>query len=198
MAQLPNTATIKDIITSLQTMQCINQKADLASVVGSPAASTDDVATIITKIQNAKNTLATNIKALGNTASGTEGLAALASKVSVGSGLKRWASGSQTTYTNGQVHGVLEITGLSFKPSIVFCQWYHAAHSTSPAYVLAGYMKGIWVWPSRNPYGVFVYNSTTWSNEYCSISDSGFRQLYYAPETSTTFGYGSIEWYAFE
>ncbi|GAA4704071.1 hypothetical protein [Brevibacillus fulvus] len=114
MAQLPSTATIKDIIAALQTMEAVNQKADLAAVVGSPAVSTDDVATIITKLQNAKNTLATNINTQGlNTANGSESLSSLAGKVAA-IPVKRSANGNLMRQANSTV-----VTGLGFKPRVV-------------------------------------------------------------------------------
>ncbi|MGO0058663.1 hypothetical protein ACTID9_01115 [Brevibacillus fluminis] len=115
MAQLPSTASIKDIIAALQAMEAINQKADLVSVVGSPALSTDDVATIISKLQTAKNTLAANITTQGTSATGTESLSALAAKVTVGSSVRRWASGTGTTDSGA----ILNVSGLAFKPSVI-------------------------------------------------------------------------------
>ena len=114
MAQLPSTATIKDIIAALQTLECINQKADLAAVVGSPAVSTDDVANIISKLQIAKNTLAANLTAKGQAASGSEGVQSLADKVGAYNG-KRWAGGTFTINASGTV----TISGLGFKPNYV-------------------------------------------------------------------------------
>lgn len=115
MAQLPSTATIKDIIAALQAMECVNQKADLAAAVGNPAVSTDDVATIITKLQNAKNTLAANLAAQGQVASGSDSLASLASKV-VAAPSKRWATG---TKSNVPSSSTTTISGLAFTPTTV-------------------------------------------------------------------------------
>ncbi|MGF9822610.1 hypothetical protein ABE430_08825 [Brevibacillus agri] len=123
MAQLPSTATIKDIIAALQTMEAVNQKADLAAVVGSPAVSTDDVATIISKLQNAKNTLASNITAQGlTTASGSESLASLASKVTASS-VKKYAEGKAAPVWNGSVW-VTTVTGLAFRPTFILFYGY--------------------------------------------------------------------------
>jgi len=131
MAQLPSTATIKDIIAALQTMECINQKADLASAVGSPASASDAVATIITKLQNAKNTMATNLTAKGVSAVGSESLSSLAAKINSlpTSGAKRWANGANTTGSSlmtftklpssSELAVYLEVTGLTFKPSVI-------------------------------------------------------------------------------
>ncbi|TGV13630.1 hypothetical protein EN829_049865 [Mesorhizobium sp. M00.F.Ca.ET.186.01.1.1] len=97
----------------MQEMECVNQKADLAAVVGNPALSTDDVATIIMKLQNAKNTLAANITAQGQVASGNDNLASLAAKV-IATPVKRWARGT-ASYNGGRV----TVSGLSFKPNFV-------------------------------------------------------------------------------
>ena len=121
MAQLPSTATIKDIISALQTMEAINQKADLVSVVGSPALSTDDVATIIAKIQNSKNTLAANLVAKGASAVGTESLKSLVDKVNSMPGVKRWAVGTIPARGNESASTVSysNVNGLTFAPSVV-------------------------------------------------------------------------------
>lgn len=58
---LDNTAKLSDIILALQTMEGINAKADLASVVGSPATSNDTMAAINAVIQQAKNDLAAKL-----------------------------------------------------------------------------------------------------------------------------------------
>ncbi|GED59381.1 hypothetical protein ABER61_16095 [Brevibacillus formosus] len=171
MAQLPSTASIKDIITSLQTMECINQKADLASVVGSPAASTDDVATIITKIQNAKNTLAANITAKGTVASGSESVQTLVNKVGLLSGVKKWASGTISTDANGN----LTVTGLGFMPSVIVL---HARESTSRGY--AYYRKihlpidgdvTIYNVDGSGGYKPYSLNRVDWTGQY--LSDFG-------------------------
>ncbi|MDT3416185.1 hypothetical protein QO009_002053 [Brevibacillus aydinogluensis] len=113
MAQLPSTATIKDIITALQTMECINQKADLAAAVGSPASVSDDVATIISKLQNAKNTLAAYLNAKGGSAAGNESVQSLADKVGT-LPVKKWASGNLMRQANSTV-----VSGLGFRPRVV-------------------------------------------------------------------------------
>lgn len=117
MAQLPNTATIKQIITALQEMQAINQKADLVSVIGSPAVSTDDVATIITKLQSAKNTLAANLTAQGQTALPSDSLASLASKVTAAP-VRRWASGTGS-FRYSSTDTTHRVSGLAFTPVLV-------------------------------------------------------------------------------
>lgn len=79
---LENTASIKDIITSLQSMEGINAKADLASVVGSPATAEDTMATMVNHIQSAKNELASKTGQVN-----TEPLQSLVSNLVVG---KKW------------------------------------------------------------------------------------------------------------
>lgn len=107
---LDNTASIKDIITSLQSMEGINAKADLASVVGSPAQDTDTMATIIGHIQVAKNELAMK---MNGDAKGTDPLQKLIGELAIG---KKWALGTFTHVDQQQGH---TITGLGFRPSVV-------------------------------------------------------------------------------
>ncbi len=197
MAQLPNTATIKDIIAALQMMECINQKVDLAAVVGSPALSTDDVATIISKLQNAKNTLAANITVKGTTANGSEGVQALANKVGSLAGVKKWASGTVAASAS------ITITGLGF----------------SPAHIIIRNLPGV-ASPYQTVYsskGNFRFNMTHWfyqapdstfdstANNYSiggqatkvttlfAVNSSGFVVNYTSNVPS-----GTLEWIAFE
>jgi hypothetical protein len=102
---LDNTATIKDIIAKLQSLEGINAKADLASVVGSPATEMDTIATINSIIQDAKNDLATK---MADGSIGTEPLQTLVGNLSIG---KKWASGSAVTGTE------LVVSGLDFTPT---------------------------------------------------------------------------------
>ena len=103
-----------DNILSLHGLEGINQKADLASVIGSPSVGTDAFATLVQAIQTQKNTMATNLTAKGQSAVGTETIKALADKIaSVDTGKKR-ASGS---FQCGS--GTNTISGLSFTPSTI-------------------------------------------------------------------------------
>lgn len=77
---LDNTASIKDIITSLQNLEGINAKAELASVIGSPVTDEDTMSTMVNQIQASKNDLAATI----GDAEGTESLQDLVNKVVAG------------------------------------------------------------------------------------------------------------------
>lgn len=104
---LDNTAKISDIITALKDMQGINQKAELASVIGAPASASDNIVTQITKLQDAKDTLASKI-GVENTMPVQE----MADALVVG---KKWASGNILEIT-GPTYSV---TGLEFNPNVV-------------------------------------------------------------------------------
>lgn len=143
MAQLPSTASIKDIIAALQTMEAINQKADLAAAVGSPALSTDDVATIISKLQTQKNNLATNLSNKGTPSTGSETLKALVDKLAA-LPVKKIATG-----TIGAVTGAQTVAGLAFRPSIVY------VYTTNPGN------------PNTNPYEFHVlFDVTKYTNHW--------------------------------
>jgi hypothetical protein len=108
---IDNTATIKDIIAKLQSLEGINAKADLASVVGSPATEADSMATINSVIQSAKNDLAGK---MGGSASGSQALQTLVGDLSVG---KKWASGSVTSSSSTLAFSD-EGSGTVFKPHV--------------------------------------------------------------------------------
>lgn len=119
---LDNTASIKDIITSLEDMQGINAKADLASVVGSPATADDSMATIVNKIQQAKNDLADKTEQ-----DRAEPLQTLVNNMVVG---KKWASGTtvsspdRVTFrhidNSTDTQFTVEVSDLGFIPSFIF------------------------------------------------------------------------------
>ena len=119
---LNENAKLSDVISALSDTQGINQKAELASVIGSPATASDNVATQITKLQTAKDTLATNITSKGVTASQTDAVSVLADKVGQIVIGKRWASG---TFSSGSTS--LVVSNLNFTPSIVIVRGFYSA-----------------------------------------------------------------------
>ncbi|MED1790360.1 hypothetical protein P4V47_23330 [Brevibacillus laterosporus] len=138
MAKLPDTASISDIIKALTEVEAINQKADLVSVVGSPATSGDNVATVIQKLQNAKNTLANNISNKGGSATGTESIQTLANKVA-SIPTRRWATGTVTIPgASGQINTVT-ISGLLFVPTMLIALSATDPSSNNPNFY--GYMN---------------------------------------------------------
>ncbi|MGG4440496.1 hypothetical protein [Brevibacillus fortis] len=191
MAQLPNTASIKDMVTALQTMECINQKADLAAVVGSPVVSTDDVATIITKLQNAKSTLAANLTAKGQAASGSEGVQSLADKVGAYNG-KRWAGGTFTI--NGS--GTVTVNGLGFKPNYVMV-YQNNTRSSFDINVYIGNAKDTDVFFKNTlgpAFGGHVSGSTqNLTNNFLQMYDD-----YFSVFAITNLSATSFRWLAFE
>lgn len=114
MAKLPDTASISDIIKALTEVEAINQKADLVSVVGSPASNSLPVSDAVSKLLDAKTKLVSNLKAQGVNANVTESMIALANKI-ITMPNKRWAAG---TIQNAEK---LEVSGLAFMPSIALC-----------------------------------------------------------------------------
>ncbi|NNV04787.1 hypothetical protein ETC00_19515, partial [Brevibacillus sp. MCWH] len=72
-------------------------KTGVATVVGSPATAGDTFSQLVTHIQNAKNTMATNLSNKGVSASGTEALQALANKIA------NVNTGKQVAYGNTNV-----------------------------------------------------------------------------------------------
>ncbi|NKQ18444.1 hypothetical protein [Brevibacillus laterosporus] len=114
MAKLPDTASISDIIKALTEVEAINQKADLVSVVGSPASNSLPVSDAVSKLLDAKTKLVSNLKAQGVNANVTESMIALANKI-IDMPNRRWAAGTI------QDDGRLEVSGLAFMPSFALC-----------------------------------------------------------------------------
>lgn len=125
---LDNTAKIADIISLLQSVQGTNQRADLASVIGSPAVGTDPVATLIGMLQTDKNNMASRLVGFGESAAGTESMDSLVAKIpntprkKIASGVVTaegdvsaviYADGSNTSATFTKI----QVTGLDFLPS---------------------------------------------------------------------------------
>ena len=74
-------------------------KTRWSNVIGSPLVSTDTFLQMQTKTQTIKNTLATNLTAMGQTAAGTETLTALVNKVSIS-----YSAGTSVAYTVGNAN----------------------------------------------------------------------------------------------
>lgn len=110
-----------------------NGKQYMVDAIGSPVVKTDTFATMKSRIQTLKNTMATNIKSKGVDAVGTETLNSLISKVNnitvATLGGKKFATGTinhgddykALTDIYGQAHNgySYSITGLGFIPSVV-------------------------------------------------------------------------------
>ncbi|RAP29170.1 hypothetical protein C2W64_04117 [Brevibacillus laterosporus] len=173
MAKLPDTASIGDIIKALTEVEAINQKADLVSVVGSPATSGDSVASIIQKFQNAKNILATNISGKGGSATGTDSLHSLANKVASLS-VNRWATGTVAIPGSSSFLNTITINGLLFVPTMLI-----ALTSTEPTSInpnFHGYMN-IYAYSDTNMTG-----AKTWKR-LDNMSNSMFAYQTIAPTT---------------
>lgn len=89
-----------------------NGKVDIATVIGSPATTSDTFATLKGRVQTNKTNLATNLVNKGTSASGTETLAALVAKVANVNTGKKMASGTVTT--TGSTPWDITVSGLTF------------------------------------------------------------------------------------
>lgn len=175
---LDNNAKIGDIITSLEGMQGINQKAELASVIGNPAIASDNIATQITKLQSAKDTLATKM-GVENTIPIQE----MADNLVMG---KKWASGTvvnnaSASFSNHQNQAeskpFVEVVGLNFTPSTVLI----IAETHSPIY----YTAVSKLLPKYSDYTIISVGGSFYrltGNAY--INNNGFKlPVYYASIT---------------
>jgi hypothetical protein len=174
---LDNTATIKDIIAKLQSLEGINAKADLASVVGSPATADDTMATINSILQDAKNELATKM-ADGST--GAEPLQTLVGSLSVG---KRFASGTATVASSR-----ITIMGLEFKPTQITLKKPDSAVDVAYGYFSSKDIIG----NSQGDTNFWWSTSKTLHNNAFTITNDGFQC------ETTYMSSGSINWIAYE
>ena len=133
---LANNAKMKDIITELQDMQMINGKSEVTNIIGSPVTASDTPSQIVTKVLATKTKMANNLVSKGVTASSSESVDALATKIGditpATMGAKRMASGKITSkqdvklfyFDNGSSgnRAYIELNSsalLPFKPSII-------------------------------------------------------------------------------
>lgn len=137
---LDNTAKLPDIITALQNMQGVNGKADLASVIGSPATSEDTMAMMVGHIQSAKNELAAK---MGGDAKGTDSLRELAGDLVIG---KKWAEG---THEIQNKLDVMKVNNLDFNPD--FFIYYTKPEVSSRGYGIVGIST-----TEMNVYGMYA------------------------------------------
>ncbi|MEH7456314.1 hypothetical protein V7183_03535 [Bacillus sp. JJ1127] len=106
-----------------------NGKKALATVIGSPATSDNTFVQLKTHIQNAKNKGAANLTAKGTSASGTESLDSLMSKIANVNTGKKWATGT------GNLPGTtasITISGLTFIPSLLAIVYSSEPNANTP------------------------------------------------------------------
>lgn len=142
-----NKNTIVEAINELFTF-ANDGKTGVATVVGSPATAGDTFNQLVTHIQNAKNTMATNLSNKGVSASGTEALQALANKIANVNTGKKWAVVQVPGYSKGSV---IPITGLGFRPSI--CIFTHTG-----VYEVGGFSLGVSRGVTVTTYGTTHYS----------------------------------------
>ena len=178
---LETNAKLSDVISVMNDMQGINQKAELASVIGSPATASDNMATQITKLQTAKNTLATNIASKGVVASDSDSLTTLADNVSQIVTGKKYAEGIY--YTDGTT--TLTVTGLDFRARVI--HWYIGG-----TYLYQGFYNAdintSWYVKYASAYSD---NDSKYGSSGVTVTDTGF---------TVDIGHysSSVKWFAFE
>lgn len=122
-----------------------NGKKNWVDVIGSPLKEEDSFSTLKDKTQALKNTMASNLTNKKVSASGTEDLSNLIDKISqIDTGLKM-ATG---TYVSSQRNYHDKVTGLSFKPKLVYVRGLR--NSNSYLHVLVDDMGDRWT--SRGTY----------------------------------------------
>ncbi len=168
-----------------------NGKTNIASVVGSPATASDTFNQLQTTIQNAKNTMATNLNNKGTSASGTEDLQELADKIANVNTGKKWASGTTSTIENYS----LSVTGLDFEPNTILIRAervYGGSYFIEKAYSLEiGFNNELSDWK-------FVVDD---GGSFDSANENGDSWTIYQDGFEVYLGYSSdvtMEWIAFE
>jgi hypothetical protein len=146
-----------------------NGKQNWVDVIGSPLLNTDTFATLKTKTQTLKNTLATNLTAKGQSSVGTDSLSNLINKVASISTGKKYANG---TVVSSSGTWNISVTGLSFKPtSIIVSGGTSGTHSTANVIY-----KEDFFFPYGNAVKLRSDNSITQSipSTYMSVASNGF------------------------
>jgi hypothetical protein len=151
-----------------------NHKSSLANSLGS-GSSADSLQTLVsTRLQELKNTLATNLTNKGQTANGSETLLSLINKVANVNTGKKWATGTVASDSSGMV----TVNGLNFKPTVIFV-WRMNSY-------ISCYCENV----GSNTY---LYNGTTYPITYNGgyVNSTGFKIKGEAP--SLFHGWLAIE-----
>lgn len=137
---ISDTNTLAELTSFLQSLEGVNGRAELASVIGAPSAGTDPIATLVQAIQTQKATIAGRLVSAGLSAIETEALSSLAGKVPNFAG-KKWASGvvnssgTLTWYPDNTAGSVqfypVIVSGLTFLPDIILA-WRTGLYGVSP------------------------------------------------------------------
>ncbi|WP_243157529.1 hypothetical protein [Clostridium sporogenes] len=171
---LDNTAKISEIITALENIQGLNQKADLKSALiakGINALDTDGVANLIAKLNSA------NLVLNG----------------------KRFATGTRTIAETGTTQLVVQIRGLSFTPSkvIVTGHYLDVRGDDTAFYSIKSSTKDIYERYGRAVYGahaeVFSHDSCGFDYSETKIVSNGFNIIISDRNTDITLKYWAFE-----
>lgn len=130
---IPNNGTVEDVINLLNQTQGINQKLELAGVIGDPAKPTDNISTQIGILEDGKGQIAEAINNKGGSASGSDTFSELSQAIEdlpsgsneitmelqVSSGVLQFNNTTNTTVNCRYV----TITNLGFIPSKIIAYY---------------------------------------------------------------------------
>jgi hypothetical protein len=194
-----------DVQTVLQNLfQFANDgKTGVATVIGSPATIGDTFSQLVTHIQNAKNTMATNLSNKGVAASGTEALQALADKIANVNTGKKWAYGNETVVSTDSTGApytyYINLDGkIGFTPSIIFFRVNTSQSGNKPLgiYTHSNKISSIPVQTGANS-GAGGY--ILWETGHYSDTIAGLNKLsVYRDVNSTQSIITSVDWWAYE
>ncbi|KEI96552.1 hypothetical protein N496_15290 [Clostridium botulinum A2B3 87] len=176
-----------------------NGKNLISSVVGNPLLATDTFQQQSNKIQNLKNTFASNLTSKQQPSNSNESLNNLINKVANINTGKRFAVGTRTIAESGTTQLVVQIRGLSFTPSkvIVTGHYLDVRGDDTAFYSIESSTKDIYERYGRAVYGayaaVFSHDSCGFDYSETKIVSNGFNIIISARNTDITLKYWAFE-----
>ncbi|BAQ14669.1 putative phage tail fiber protein [Clostridium botulinum] len=176
-----------------------NGKNLISSVVGNPLLASDTFQQQSNKIQNLKNTFASNLTSKQQPSNGNESLNNLINKVANINTGKRFATGTRTIAETGTTQLVVQIRGLSFTPSkvIVTGHYLDVRGDDTAFYSIKSSTKDIYERYGRAVYGahaeVFSHDSCGFDYSETKIVSNGFNIVISDRNTDITLKYWAFE-----
>ncbi|WP_225894539.1 hypothetical protein [Clostridium botulinum] len=176
-----------------------NGKNLISSVVGNPLLASDTFQQQSNKIQNLKNTFASNLTSKQQPSNGNESLNNLINKVANINTGKRFATGTRTIAETGTTQLVVQIRGLSFTPSkvIVTGHYLDVRGDDTAFYSIKSSTKDIYERYGRAVYGahaeVFSHDSCGFDYSETKIVSNGFNIIISDRNTDITLKYWAFE-----
>ncbi|WP_434283583.1 hypothetical protein [Clostridium botulinum] len=176
-----------------------NGKSSIANVVGNPLLATDTFQEQSNKIQNLKNTFASNLTSKQQPSNGNESLNNLINKVANINTGKRFATGTRTITESGTTQLEVQIRGLSFTPSkvIISGHYLNVRGDDTAFYSIESSTKDMYERYGRPVYGAYaeVFNHDSCGFDYSEtkIVSNGFNIIISDRNTDIMLKYWAFE-----